>query len=54
LRETGAAEGLTGRRRLGKENLPRLLMEEGFFTAQADTFARANVKRKSVGLLRSK
>jgi hypothetical protein len=26
---------------------------EGFLTTQADTFAGANVKRKSVGLLRS-
>jgi hypothetical protein len=28
--------------------------EERFLPAQADTFAGANVKRKSVGLLRSK
>ena len=28
--------------------------EEGFLTAQADTFAGANVKRKGVGPLRSK
>jgi hypothetical protein len=28
--------------------------EEGFLTTQADTFAGANVKEKSVGLLRSK
>jgi hypothetical protein len=28
--------------------------EERFLSAQADTFAGANVKRKSVGVLRSK
>ena len=50
-RERGAEKAQRGKDKLKMANEKE---EERFLSAQADTFAGANVKGKSVGLLRSK